>query len=124
MGSENQSGLTLGELEALTSTLLTILLTLVSTRVAGEHAQLFEPGTEFDIELQQCTRHTQPTGFCLTRKATAVGKNESIKLVGRLGGEQGLPHRGTGGFRMEVLLEGAVVDGNVALTRTQEYASR
>ena len=119
-----KSELTLGELEALAGTLLAVLLTLMFAGIASEHSELFELGTKFEVEFQQCARHTKPTGFCLTRKATAVGKDECIKLVIRLGGKQGLPHRSAGGFRMEVLLEGAMIDGYVALTRTQEYASR
>lgn len=115
--------LALGELEALAGALLAVLLAFVRARIARKETKFLQLRTKFAIELQQRTRNTQPGGFCLTRKATAVGKDEDIKLVGRLGGEQGLPHDGAGRFRVEVVLEGAVIDGNVALTRTQENAS-
>ncbi len=58
MGSENQSELTLGELEALASTFLAVLFTLMFARIASEHTKLFQLGTEFEVEFEQRARHT------------------------------------------------------------------
>src|SRR4029077_20726392 len=53
----------------------------------------------------------------------AVRKNQNVKLIHGLGGQQRLPHHRPRAFGGEVILEGAVVDLDLALTGPQEYAS-
>ena len=49
--TETREQLTFGELEALARALLAVLLALVLARVAGQEAELLQPGPQFRIEL-------------------------------------------------------------------------
>src|SRR5215471_5451122 len=124
--AENASGprgLTLGELEPLAGALLTVLLALMTTRVASQEAEFLEFSAQFRVELHQCTGNPQTGSARLARDTAAACQNHNVKLVQGLGGSQRLPDRGARRLGREVVLKRAIVNLDVALAGTQKYAS-
>jgi len=113
--------LAFGELEPLTSALLTVLLALVTARIASEEARLLEALAQLTVELDQGASDSKTDRIGLTRDSTTMGEDQNIELVGHLRDEQGLTHRDTPGFGREILLEGTSVDRNVALSGPEEH---
>jgi hypothetical protein len=120
--SEDKNKLTLGELEPLTGTLLTVLLAFVFPRIASEKASLLEAGPKFTVEFDQSARNSQTDCIRLASDTTTMSQNQHIELVGHLGEEKSLTHRNATGFGREVLIEGTAVNRDVALTRAKENA--
>src|SRR5215472_12923325 len=98
--------LALGELEPLTSALLTILLALVLARIPREKPQLLQPRTQLCVELHQRPRNRQTNCAGLSRHATARRKNYDIELVHHLRSGQRLAHHGARAFRGEIVFKG------------------
>src|SRR6218665_952770 len=66
------SGLTLGELETLTSFLLTELLTLNHTRVARGQTFCSQYSFPLRVDFNQCLADSQTQSLCLTGDSTAI----------------------------------------------------
>src|SRR5579883_1978078 len=114
--------LTFGELEPLAGALLTVLLPLVCARVASEEAEFLQTRTQFGVELHQSSCNTKTGSARLAGHAAAIRQNEEIELFHGFGSRERLPHHGARTFRRKIILEGAAIDLNLALTRAQKYA--
>src|SRR5436190_1043828 len=104
------AGLTFGELEPFASAFLAVLLALVLARIAGEEAELLQPGPQFGIELHQSPRDAQTGGARLAGDTAAVGEDQEVELFHGFGGRERLPDHGPRALGMEIVLERAVVD--------------
>ena len=111
---DSLGGLTLRELEALTSTWLTRLLALFGTWITTKKSGGFESRTEFGIVDDQCAGDGQLDGVSLSVNATALGDGADVELVlqvGDLKWFENLTLQREGG---EDVFEGFVVDADFA----------
>src|SRR5262249_14168656 len=112
--------LPLAELEALTCSLLSILLTLFSASIAGEeafHLQLF---AQFDVELKQRAGNAHLERACLTVDSTAGNVGVDVKCRGGFAGDQRLLHLNALRFGQKILVQIAAVHLELAAAGTQE----
>ena len=106
--------LTLGELEALPGTGLSSLLPLFGAGITAQVAGRLERAAQFQIHLREGTCRCELDSTGLTRKATAPDNHLEVKLVDQIGGlerSENLILQGKGG---EVLLEGTIIDDDLA----------
>src|SRR5580704_8383256 len=113
--------LTLRELESLAGAFLPVLLTLMLTRIAREHAQLLQFPAQLRVELDQCASNTQLGGSGLPVGAAAGCGDPNIELIGRFGGQKRLPHDRSRRLAGEVVFKSAAVDRDLALPVPQKY---
>jgi hypothetical protein len=109
-----------GELEALASAFLTVLLPLMLTRIARKKAETLQFASELGIKFNQGTRNAEPGGPSLPADPTAMGEDQDIEPVCSLRGEQRLAHIGAGRLAYEVILKRPVIDGDLTFTGPQE----
>ena len=74
-------GLTLGELETLTCTRLSSLLTLFHTWVTTEHQRSLESWAEFWVELDECACYSKADCSNLAVCATTVSGDSYVELL-------------------------------------------
>jgi hypothetical protein len=113
--------LALGELEALTGTWATGLLTFFRTGIASEQASLFQHWTKLCVNGDQSARNAETNRTDLTRHTTTIGVDcDVISLVGvsELQGEQNLVLKSQ---RREVFFEAATVNGDLAIAFTEKH---
>jgi len=113
--------LPLRELESLASALLAVLFTLVRARVARQESGFLEAGTEFRVELHEGAGDSQSGCARLANIPAAIGKNQNIKLFGRLGRQQRLAHHRPRRLGGEICVEWATVYSDRALARAKEH---
>lgn len=113
--------LALGELEALTGTWATGLLTFFRTGIASEQACLLQHRAEFCINSDECASHTETDSTHLASDATTVGVHSDIiglMGVGELEGKQNLVLQRQ---RWEVFLKAATVNGDLAIAIAEKH---
>jgi len=119
---KRHQNLSFGELEPLAGALLSVLLSFVRARVAGQKAELLQPGPQFRIEFHQGPGNAQTGRARLAGNPAAIGEDQQIELIRGLGGRQRLPHQGARTLRGKVILERAAVNFDLALAGPQENA--
>ena len=92
----NRKELALGELEPAAGALLAVLLPLVHPSVATQVPQFFKLTAQFGVEFQESAGNTEPRRAGLPRKPAAIGEDQDVKLVRRLGSEQRPTNRAAG----------------------------
>lgn len=107
---QTETILSFGELEALTSTRLTRLLTLFHPRIASEQPFRLQRCTELLVHLDQSASHRQTNCTRLPRNATPVSKDSEIILVQLLHHFQRLQDRVLKNRRLEVVIKRTPVD--------------
>src|SRR5580698_6941186 len=114
--------LALGELEAGASTLLTVLLALLTTRVAGNEAFCLERFTQLGVELHQGARDAELNCVGLTHDAATANGGEDVEGLADVGDAERTP----GGCALlcgyEVDVNFFLIDGKFAAARAQENA--
>src|SRR5262245_40809510 len=108
------------ELEPLASALLAVLFPLALPGVPCEVTELLEPGPQLRIKLHQRPGDPEAHRARLAVNTAAMGENQNVELIGRLGGEQRLLHRSPRRLRGEIILERTTVDRDIALPRPQK----
>src|ERR1700676_5162068 len=91
-------------------------------RITGKKAKFVEPLAQLNIELDQRPRYAQTRGSGLAGDPAAVGHNQNVKFAGSFGGEQRLAHRNTQGLGLEIRIERASIDLDLARSRPQKHS--
>jgi len=73
--------LAFGELEALASALLTVLLSLMRASIARQKSELLQFPAQFGIVFNQRTGNPEPCRSGLSADPAAIGENQYIKLI-------------------------------------------
>src|SRR5690606_19115655 len=115
--------LALGVLRTLARLAQTDLLALDLAGVAGHETGLAQRATQGFVVGDQCAGDAMANGAGLTGDAATQNGDVDVELLGVLGQFQRLANHHARGFTTEEVLQGAVVDGDLASTRTQEDAS-
>jgi hypothetical protein len=121
--TENQkltTGLSLGELEASASALLSVFLTFLATRVACDKAGFLQAWAKIWIEFNQGSRNTVTHSASLTRYAAAINIDQDVELIDRIGQLQGLTNNHSVGFTFEVIFNAALINGDLAGAGSEE----
>ena len=116
-GLENRlkDSLALAELGSPTGSLQAVLLTFLHTRIAGEEASLLQHGTQvLRIVLEQGAGHAVADGAGLSGNAAAGHAADDVKLLVGAGEGQGLTDDIFQGVQAKVIIDIAVVDGDLA----------
>ncbi len=115
--------LSLGELRSTPCSLEAVLFTLFHARIAGEETCFFERSTEIlGIILQERSRNAVTDCAGLAGNAAAGYAADNIKLFAGLGENQGLANDELQGFKAEIIIDIAVVDGDFAGALIKSYA--
>src|SRR4051794_6303493 len=117
------SKLSFRELEALTRTLLTVLLAFLAASIAGEESLSLQSFAQFNVELEQRAGNAHLHCVGLPIDAAAGDARDHIEGAGGLGGLQRTTCRAALCLGDEVFVELAAIDGEIALAGTQENAS-
>src|SRR5690554_3424519 len=115
--------LTLGVLRTLTRFTQTHFLTLNFTGIASHEASSAQLATQRLVVVHQCTGNAVTDGTGLTGDTAALNSDVNVELFSALGQLQRLTNNHACSFATEEGLDAAVVDGNIASTRTQEHPS-
>src|SRR4029077_14461204 len=92
--SRPQAALPLAELEALSRTLLSILLTLFAARITGDHTLSLQLLSQLRILLHQRARQTQLYGISLSSDTATLRSHYDVERGRRLGrGQRSLRSR-------------------------------
>src|SRR5690606_3627917 len=118
----NVKNLTLGELGRTTCLVQTDLLALDFARIAGHETGLAQLALQRLVVIDQRTGDAQTDRTGLAGGTPAGNGDVDVELVGRLGQLERLAHDHPRGFTTEKLFDGALVDGDVALTLAQVHA--
>src|SRR5277367_4436386 len=114
--------LSLGELEACTSTLLAVLLALLTTRIAGNEAFCLERLAELGVEYHEGAGDAELDGVCLAHDSTTLDSGDDVEGLFDAGDAE----RPLGSCALlggdEVDFGLFAVDGEFAAARTQEDA--
>src|SRR5918997_440597 len=97
--------LSLGKLEPLPGTLLSVLLAFLDTRIASYETGMFQRRTKVGIVFEQCSRDAVPDRSRLTRWTTTAHVNDEVKLTGGFGQLQGLTNDHPQGFIWKIAVE-------------------
>src|ERR1700740_2897030 len=81
--------LSLGELEACTCTLLTVLLALLTTRVAGNEAFCLERLAELGVEFHECGGDAELDGVGLTHDSATLDGGDDVEGLADVGDAEG-----------------------------------
>lgn len=112
IGNSLGSGLTLGELEALTSTWATWLLTFLGAAVAGEEAVLFQGSTELWVHTDESAGDAEADCADLAGDATTIGRDAEVIGHAGVGEGEGEDHLVLVSDDGEVFFEITSVDGD------------
>src|SRR5262249_56176649 len=83
--------LALGELEALACALLPVLLALLHARIAREKTVFAQRRPQLRIEAGNGAGQSHTHGPSLTSRATAVGSDDDVHLIAKVGELERLP---------------------------------
>lgn len=115
--------LSLGELRCLARLVQTVLLAFLLSGVAFEVACFFQGcAVGFLVADAECTGDAVADGARLTRHTAAVDVDDDVELVRCGNGFEGLIDDKTHCVEGEVILEGALVDGDVAFTGDKTHS--
>ena len=115
--------LSLGELRCTAGAFETVLFAFLHTRVAGQEACLLEDRTKGFVILQKRSRKTVADGAGLAGHAAAGDAADDIELVGQFGQGEGLTNDELEGVKTEIIVDVAIIDGDLAGALIQSYAS-
>src|SRR5205085_8523595 len=115
------SKLSLRELEALSCSLLAVLLALFAARIAREHAFALELFAQLGVEHNERAGNAQLHRAGLSVDAAARDAGHNVEGGRRLARNQGL--LGDAALRVgnKILIEGAAVHRELAATRAEKY---
>ena len=116
--------LAFGELEALASAFLTVLLSLMRARIARQKSELLQFPAQFGIELDQCTGNPKPSCPGLSANPAAIGEDHNVKLICHFNRQQWLADVRASRFTDEIILKRPVIYGDFAVSGPQKYTSR
>jgi hypothetical protein len=77
------NALSLGKLETLASTFLSVLFAFLDARVARYQTSAFKGRTQVGIRFEQRARDAVPDCSCLSRRSAARDVDYEVKLAGR-----------------------------------------
>jgi hypothetical protein len=117
-------GLTLRELEALTSLGLSGLLALFLAGITGKEIVFAKGIAEIRIGLQESAGDPELDGTDLTAHATTGGADRDIILIGHVGGLKGVKDFVLEREGAEILFEGALVDRDLSGSGNKGDAGR
>ena len=115
--------LTFRELEALSSSRLTILLALLHARIASQKSRLLQQRTQLHAELTKRAGKSMLCGAGLTPHPASAYRNDDIEFGRIVGSHQRLLHQHAVGFIEKVCFEGFVVNSKCARSGSEEDAS-
>ena len=114
--------LALGELEALPSSGLTGLLTLLHPRIPPKKSLSFERGTKFRIGIDQRARDRKAQRPSLTVDSAAIRIHPHVKLVELLRNFKRTQDGVLESLRLEVILESATIHDDFARTGCETHS--
>src|SRR5687767_3529945 len=117
-------GSALGELEAGTSALLTVLLALLHTRIAREEARLLEALAEFGVVDLERARDAVADRAGLAARSAAVHRHHDVELVDGLGERERLLDDHLEHFVREVFIETTAIDRDLTAARADVHTRR
>ncbi len=117
------SFLSLGELGCTTSALETVLLSLLHTRIAAQEPCCLKSCTVVGVSLKKCASKTVADSACLTGDTATGNGGDDIELAGGARHAEGLVYDELQGFKTEVIVNVAAVDGNDASARNDANTS-
>src|SRR5690606_12504306 len=123
LGNAESVDLTLGVLRTLTRFTQTHFLPLDLTGVAGNETGLAQFAAQGFVVFHQRTGDTVTDGTSLTGDTATLNSDVNVELFSVAGQFQRLTHDHACSLATEELIESAVVDGDIASTRTQEHPS-
>ena len=106
----------LGELRSATSTLQTVLLSFLHTRIASQEASSLQCGLVSLVSSDESTGQTVADSASLTGETTAVYASDDVELTLGTGGSEGLVDDQLEGVKTEVLVNVTTIDGDYART--------
>src|SRR5260370_1916289 len=114
--------LTLRELEALTRALLSVLLPFLHARIARQKSVLAQRRPQFRVEPRNGPRQSHAHRSRLPAHAAAMRRHYHVNLVGDIRKFQRLERVMLPRVIRKILLDGPVIDGELATPRTKEHA--
>lgn len=120
--AKSERPLPLGELEPAASAFLTVLLTLVGARIAGQITELFELAAQLGVELNQRAGNAEPDGACLAAAAAALSQDKHVEFVGGFRRQKRLPDERPGRGRSEILFRIPAIDGDLTFAGPEKNA--
>ena len=114
--------LTFRELEALSSSRLTVLFAFLHARIASQKTRLLQQRTQFHAELTQRTGKSMLGSAGLASHSASAYRNDHIEFGSIVGSHQRLLHQHAVGFIEKVCFEGSVVNSNCARSGSEEDA--
>ena len=115
--------LSLGELGSTTSCFETVLLSFLHSGVSGEESCLLEKGAVGIVSEKECAGYTVADCACLTGDTAAVYVSNDVVLADSVCNAEGLVDDELEGFEAEVIVYVTAVDGDLAGTGINSYAS-
>ena len=111
----------LAELRGTAGGLEAVLFTFLHPRIAGQETGFLQGSTEIRIRLAKSTADAMPDGTGLTRQAAAIHVDQDIKSVAA-GKNQRLPNGHLKRLQSEILINIALVNGDLPITGNQSDA--
>ena len=115
--------LTLAELELAACSGLTGLLTLNLTGITSKESVLLQDWTILCVDLAQCASNTHTSSLSLTLDTATIEVDGYIKLLERVGNQQGLLYLIAQNFEREIYFESFVVNGDLTIAGLEEHTS-
>src|SRR5436305_382078 len=122
MASSRVVALALGELEPLPRARTPILLALHRPRIAREEARLLQRRAEVCVQLRQRPRDAVPYRARLAGESSAADVDDDVDLAELLDHLERLLQDHLAGLAAEVVVEGALVDGELARAGLEAHA--
>ena len=113
---DQRSRLSLRELRSATSTLESVLLSLLHTRVTSKKAGLLKKGLIGLISGEESTSNTVADSACLAGDTAAANVCYDVKLTLGLGNAEGLVNDELESLKTEIVIYVSAVDGDVTGT--------
>ena len=112
------------ELEALSRSRLTVFLTFLHSRIAGQETGFLQDGPELHAEVDQRSRDAVLDGARLAVHSATFNVDNEIEFVRAVRRLKRLFEDHPVGFIKKILLKALVVDGDVSSARPKKYTSR
>src|SRR4030095_11380076 len=122
MGPTGSKLLSLRELEPLSRSLLSVLLTFLLSRIACNQSSLLQSRAKVRVEFHQRTRDPVTNRTGLSCRSAAVDIHKDVELAGCIGQAKRLTDDHPQGFVRKVRIESAAIDRDLARTGTQVNA--
>ncbi len=115
--------LSLRELEALASALLTVFLAFLGARISADETGFLEFAAQIAVKLYKSTSNAVTYCSCLTGNSAASHVDVDVELTQSISELQGLANDHALSFAAEIVFGRSLVDRDRTGTGTQEYTS-